>query len=97
MTRFSAFLTYCFTWSDKSVIYSAFNEASVNLWVWGYQENDWVVQQGGLSPSWKDSTSGFDIHSGAETAYSGVETFLPAGANRWYLGWFWISGANRLL
>lgn len=93
LTRFAAFLPYCFTWSDSSVLYPAYNEASVNLWVWGDQENDWVVQQGDLYPSWNDSTSGFEYHSGNQEGSSLVQTHFPAGASRWYLGWVWISGA----
>ena len=93
LTSFSAFLYYCFTWSDQSVLYSAYNEASVNLWVWGDQENAWLVQQGGLYPSWNDSTSGFEVHSGAQDGSGVVQTYFPAAAFRWYFGWVWISGA----
>ena len=34
LTRFAAFLNHRFTWSDQSSI-PAYNQASVNLWVWG--------------------------------------------------------------
>ena len=29
-----------------------------------------------------------------ETARGLVQTYFPAAANRWYLGWVWISGAT---
>jgi hypothetical protein len=94
LTRFSAFLTYCFNWSDHSVFSPAYNSASVNLWVWGDQENAWVVEQNGLYPSWNDSTGGIAYHSDSRVGSGSVHTYFPAAAYRWYLGWFWISGAT---
>jgi hypothetical protein len=96
--RVAAFMKYVYSWLDTSAWYTAHNDGSTNIWVWGHNENTWVVQKGGLFPSWSDGTADNEDHGsggdGSEQSGSeSLEAFFPAAANSWYLAWVWSDGS----
>lgn len=100
MQRVAALVDYDYNWLDSSWGYTAHNNAMTSIWVFGLVEGEWVLQQGGLSPSWSDGTSWLDgLHGsngGTGTAVYGRESlqaFFAAKANSWYLVWIFSDGS----
>jgi hypothetical protein len=87
---------YDYQWSDTSVGgYTAHNDGSTNIWVWGAHEQAWVLQKGGLFPSWSDGTGWYESHGsdGEQSGLESLEAFFPSLANSWYFAWVWTNGS----
>jgi hypothetical protein len=90
--RVATFLDYEFWWRDASSDgFTAHNNGSTNIWVWGASESAWVSQQS-FFPSWSDGTGWWDNHgsNGDGSDVFGIESlevFFPAAANSWYQAW----------
>jgi hypothetical protein len=96
--RIAALFDYDFSWLDSSDWYTAHNDGSTNIWVHGFSENAWVLQQGGFYPSWSDGTGWQEDHGsngdGSEVdGRESLEGFFPARANSWYLAFIWSDGS----
>jgi hypothetical protein len=94
--RIAAMVEYDYQWSDTSVAgYIAHNDGFTNIWVWGAHEHAWVLQQGGLFPSWSDGTGWYDSHGsgGEQSGFETLEAFFPSLANSWYFAWIWTGGS----
>ena len=92
--RVAAFVQYGYGWGDQSHFVTAHSNGATNIWVWGNTENQWVVQQGGLFPSWSDGTGWLDTHTSPsfpnlDYGSESLQAFFPASANNWYLSWVW--------
>ena len=83
-------MQYDYTWFDyASIGFTAHNDASSNIWVWGDRENHWVLQAGNFTPAWSDGTGWNHIHGsgGDGSEQFGTESweaFFPAAANSSY-------------
>jgi hypothetical protein len=93
--RIAALFDYDYNWFDISNWYTAHNDGSTNIWVFGSNENAWVLQQGGFYPSWSDGTGWLDDHGsgGEQFGRESIEGFFPARENSWYLAWVWSEGS----
>jgi len=96
--RFAALVEYDYDWYDYSNLAPAHNDAGTNIWIWGFTENRWVLQQGGFFPSWSDGTGWWDSHgSGGDGSEQfgneALEAFFPAFGNNWYQAWVWSWGS----
>jgi hypothetical protein len=96
--RIAALFDYDYSWLDSSDWYTAHNDGSTNIWVFGHSENAWLLRQGGFFPSWSDGTGWQEDHgsNGDGTEDSGresIEGFFPARANSWYLAFIWSDGS----
>ena len=94
----SALVDFDYSWLDSSTWYTAHNDGATNIWVWGSSENTWVLQQGGLFPSWSDGTGWLEDHgSGGDGSEQfgrkSLEAFFPVAANTWYFTWVWSEGS----
>jgi hypothetical protein len=92
--RVAAFVEYEYAWLDVAHFITAHSNGETNIWVWGHTENQWVVQQGGLFPSWSDGAGWLDWHSSPsypndDYGSESIQAFFPASANNWYLAWVW--------
>jgi hypothetical protein len=89
--RFAALVEYSDDWWDSAQFYTADNDMSTRLWVWGQTENTWVCQSN-VQPSWSDHATWLDSHGNDPAGDAGriaVETFFTAKANSWYQAWVW--------
>jgi hypothetical protein len=89
--RFAALVEYSDDWWDSAQFYTADNDMSTRLWVWGQTENSWVCQSN-VQPSWSDHATWLDSHGNDPAGDFGriaVETFFTAKANSWYQAWVW--------
>lgn len=95
--RIAALFDYDYSWFDSSTWYTAHNDGSTNIWVFGHSENAWLLQQGGFFPSWSDGTGWLDHGSGGDGSEQfgreSIEGFFPARANSWYLAFIWSEGS----
>jgi hypothetical protein len=96
--RIAALFDYAYSWLDSSDWYTAHNDGSTNIWVRGIEENAWVLQQGGLFPSWSDGTGWQEDHgsNGDGSEADGRETlegFFPARAHSLYLAFIFSKGS----
>jgi hypothetical protein len=97
--RFGVLLDYDYAWEDMSQVDTAHNDASTNIWVWGYTEKRWVYKNSdALSPSWSDGTSWYEEHGsgGDGSLQSGRESFevlFPAFAKSVYAVLVWSQGS----
>ena len=93
--RIAALFDYDYSWFDSSTYYTAHNDGSTNIWVFGHSENRWVLQQGGFFPSWSDGTGWLEDHGsdGEQDGRESIEGFFPARANSWYLAFIWSTGS----
>jgi hypothetical protein len=96
--RIAALFDYAFSWLDDSDWYTAHNDGSTNIWVFGSSENAWLLQQGGFFPSWSDGTAGQGQNGsnsdGTEVdGRESLEGFFPVRANNWYLVFIWSEGS----
>jgi hypothetical protein len=85
--RFAALMDYDYDWGDQTDIFSeAHNGGNTCIWVWGYTEQRWVLQQSKAGPWWdsdvRDAGSG-DDEGGRLT----IETQFPAFGGNWYKAW----------
>ena len=95
LSRLSAYLDYlCFNWTNCSLWYPGYSEASVNLSVWGAREDDWIIQQSSFYPNWKDTAYGvFACHGDSQQGLANlIQTYFPTLSNSWYLVWVWTYG-----
>jgi hypothetical protein len=96
--RVAALVQYDYAWLDASVWYTAHNDASSNIWVWGDSEQNWVLQAGNFFPAWSDGTAWQQTHgSGGDGSEQfgteSLEAFFPAAANSSYFVWVWSEGS----
>jgi hypothetical protein len=96
--RVAALAQYDFSWLDSSTWYTAHNDGSTNIWVWGNSEQNWVLQAGNFFPNWSDGTGWLETHgSGGDGSEQfgteSFEAFFPAAANSWYFAWVWSEGS----
>lgn len=92
--RIAALFDYDYSWLDSSDWYTAHNDGSTNIWVFGNSENAWVLRQGNYYPSWSDGTGWQEDHGsdGEQDGRESLEGFFPARANSWYLAFIWSEG-----
>jgi hypothetical protein len=96
--RIAALFDYDYSWLDASDWYTAHNDGSTNIWVFGHSENAWLLQQGGIFPSWSDGTGWQEDHGsngdGSEdSGRESIQGFFPVRANNWYLAFIWSEGS----
>ncbi len=91
--RVAALVDYDYAWIDGSDLETAHNDAATNIWIWGFTEKRWVWQQNGLSPSWSDGTSWFEVHTNEDSGRETLEVFFPAFGKNWYQVWVWSWGS----
>jgi hypothetical protein len=92
-TRVAALTDYSFNWFDiSSGGYVAHNNGSINIWVWGDSEQNWVSRQT-ETPSWSDGTGWYEEHSDADDGRVSNQSFFPARPNAWYLAVMWASSS----
>ncbi|HEY7212046.1 MAG TPA: hypothetical protein VH477_17360 [Bryobacteraceae bacterium] len=92
-SRFSALVDAAYRWGDASFVGgTAHNDGSVNLWVWGNSEQDWVSKTASPDVQWSDGTGWNEVHgsngdgSEVDLSFSFV-TYFPAKAANWYQVW----------
>lgn len=92
--RIAAVIDYDYSWFDSSTWYTAHNNGSTNIWVFGHSENAWVLTQANLFPSWSDGTGWTEDHGsgGEQDGRESPQGFFPARANSWYLAFIWSQG-----
>src|SRR5262249_43298508 len=93
-------MDYDYEWITWSIMgYTAHNDSSTHIWVWGLAENNWVLQRDSLPPFWSDGTGWFDQHGSGgyppveQYGRQSIEAFFPARANNSYLVWIWSDGS----
>ncbi len=96
--RIAAVFDYDYSWLDASDWYTAHNDGTTNIWVFGHSENRWVLTQGGFFPSWSDGTGWQEDHGsngdGSEdSGRESIQAFFPVRANNWYLAFIWSDGS----
>jgi hypothetical protein len=94
--RLAVLVDYHYAWHDVSAFGTAHNDASTNVWIWGFSENGWVCTA--IRDPRSDGTSGFDNHgSGGDGSYQAgresLEVFFTARANSLYQVWVWSPGS----
>jgi hypothetical protein len=86
---FGAILNYGFVWADQANFFTADNDLTTNIWVWGNNENAWVGQ-GQINPSWGNHATWL-ASNGNEDDFGtggGICQFIaqPGGS---YVAWVW--------
>jgi hypothetical protein len=91
MQTFGVSFLFNSAWSDSAYGFTADNQLTTNIWVWGGLENAWVFQGNG-TPAWSDHATWFDSHSGGGSSFYFQDATFPALANGTYAVWFWSEG-----
>lgn len=89
--RFAALIDYDYDWFEGADPFvGAHNNGSTNIWVWGFTEQRWVLQQPNLFPGWSadvNNSDNGDDQSGRES----LQVDFPAFGGNWYKVWVWSS------
>jgi hypothetical protein len=89
--RFAALVDYDYQWWEGADLFvGADNNGSTNIWVWGFTEQRWVLQQANVGPWWSadvNNSENDDDQLGRES----LQVYFPAFGGNWYKVWFWSS------
>jgi hypothetical protein len=96
--RVGVLVDYGYAWRDVSWGGKAHNDATTNVWIWGFSEGLWVSSSWRFDPQWSDGTSLFEDHgSGGDGSFQSgresLEVTFNARANSLYQVWVWSDGS----
>lgn len=89
LQSFNALLNYSFLEIDNAQFFTADNDLTTSLWVWGVTENAWVGQAN-MAPSWSHHDSWLAANNNEETnALNGGTVFFETVPGGNYVAWVW--------
>jgi hypothetical protein len=87
LQAFSAVVGYNYFYWDLAQLFTADNDLTTKLLIWGETENDWVGQAD-ISPSWSHHDTWLSQHSDENTnQLFGGSAYFQAGPSQNYIAW----------